>query len=951
MLKRNSMNWFTKKFIYKFAAAASKIQRYHIANPSVKFFINQYEDAIPWNEVEKNMSNGEDPEKFIQNYISSKLLPSLGEKIDPNNKNNYFMKREDILDDTVIDELRMTDEARGVRPPSSYSDSIMQRARELILKDINDEKSTQFNRWWSYINEEEIYSQDPAFQFSILKPMIESSPSTKKNGPPPVNGEIIAGIWQDIHEKGVDQMNILKKYKKLAVAEEKKRSESEGAIETSQGGRWIRIKGKQNSANDQEFRKNVDRLKSLSQSTGWCTGRGMAEPYLSKGDFYLYLIGDNAVVAIRLDGNRVAEIRGKFNDQKQLNPYWQEVINFLADKPFDYKGCSQYKTLFEIYLMNAKLERGSEEYNAVLNNIKKDHSIYLQLSEENKKKFPEFLDAAKLGFEKDINKFLYALEGIGPGEDKKGQYLHAFEEFQDHYNRLPQEIKNAMGDIRPRIIQAHKVAFRNNPYLFPDFPPDIQSTFSPREQKEAWISYVQDDPYRLNNPSIPREVRAELAPNTKAMWANKLKYTANHLDYMPKEALELFTPQELEGYVLNDFAKFPVARMGGELYKLKRVEDLANKGVVSRDKIVNILKQFSMSYPDLTYLIPQEYQNSMFQGQQAHQVGYLLESELGKLMDNPESFSMLNIDTQKALLQNKKYRDQVVQAFLNQKANYRGMLAEWWEKIPPSIRRYMPLPDTIEVAKYYALLLMRNPQEQIPNDISLMVRNELKKMNRTSATIRFNMVKSSSRKNRLIKTSKKKDTGFDYSDLIRGFWDKLLYDERDRLKISFNTENDSPVDDPRYIAIEKEQKSGDHIRKYRLYAQLMCAGGDWENPIYYFRCQVDTKTYFDNQDEWSDTWSKGEYLLIHIPSMKDGNKNLRKLDEKKWEYGLTDNSEDDGYDFKSKDIKKLWEDLEKKVPQRVTEFFEESCDYDIDKDELLKKYNVYSHFDLSKLLK
>ncbi len=89
------MNWH-KRLLFKTAAAASKIKRYNIASPSVKFFIHKYENIIPWNDVEKAKTSNQSPEEVINNFISTKLLPSLLSKIEPASKDNNYMKRYDV---------------------------------------------------------------------------------------------------------------------------------------------------------------------------------------------------------------------------------------------------------------------------------------------------------------------------------------------------------------------------------------------------------------------------------------------------------------------------------------------------------------------------------------------------------------------------------------------------------------------------------------------------------------------------------------------------------------------------------------------------------------------------------------------------------------------------------------------------------------------------------------
>jgi hypothetical protein len=353
------MNWYSPFKLLKVAAAKDKIQRYDITDPSIRFFIHRYETSIPWDEADKVKKSGGDVGVYLQKFISKNLLSSLAEKINPQSPDSNFMKPDNIPDEDVVIELNITAEAQGMSPKDVYPPDTILRGRQLLLDDINNEKKLQFDRWWEYMGKEETYAQNPAFQYSILKPMIDSSPPTKKNSSPPLNAEVLSGLWSEVNN-GVDQMNVLKKYRKLSVKAETDKIKKEGEEDTEEGGNWVRLKGGPNASSPEELKENIDRLKNLSQGTKWCTARGMADTYLPRGDFYLYLENEKAVVAIRCEGNRVVEIRGYDNKQEYLDPYWETVINFLSKTNLDYQNNPHYKALQKIMIMNADIEVGDD---------------------------------------------------------------------------------------------------------------------------------------------------------------------------------------------------------------------------------------------------------------------------------------------------------------------------------------------------------------------------------------------------------------------------------------------------------------------------------------------------------------------------------------------------------------------------------------------------------------
>lgn len=713
------MSWYSKTKLIKLAGAKDKIQRYGVIDPSVKFLIHRYENDMPWDDIAKIKKSGGSVDSYIQEFVTSTLMPSLGSRIDPQSPDNYFFSPKSIKDEDVIIELNNTAVAQGMQPRERYEDSTIKRARAMILKDINDEKALQFNEWWNYMQDEEIYARNPAFQYSILKPIIDSSKSNKKNGAPPLNAEILAHIWDDINEKGVDQMNIPKKYKKLTVKAEKDRAKSEeGALGLPQDSNWIRIKGGPSVDSKQELDDNIKRLKSLSQGTGWCTGRGHAAIYLPDGDFYLYLKDDKAVVAIRNVGNKVREIRGLNNSPKNLKPYWKEITSFLPTTGLDYQNNEHYKMLEDIQMMNEEMVAGSSIYHKVLEKIRKNHKYYLQLSDENKQKFIEFRQTAAIGYETELEKILSRIEGA-----KEDSYLFNFDTFQDNYNDIPPEIKALLPDMQARVLQVHKHAFAANPKLFPEFAPEIQRMFTPEEQRDGWLLYVYSDPYHYNDPNIPEEIRAEVDLNrVTESWRNLLSNNIDHVDNIHEDVLPLFQPGEIENYILEDFAKYPTVIIGGKLVKLERMNKYIQQRRIDPNKVVQILADEVKNYPNNTewlLRLPPIYREEVMKQTNVQTV--VDEGNKSNTIKDPESFKHLDQGTQDSLLQ--QYGQEITDAFvIDLTKKHKGMYTSWWESMPTNVRMYMPVYHKdifTQIVDYYVSQARANPnnQEAVLNEV------------------------------------------------------------------------------------------------------------------------------------------------------------------------------------------------------------------------------------------
>lgn len=735
------MNWHSR-LIIKTAAAKSKIQKYGIVDPSVKFFIYTYENALPWDQIDKVKQKGGNAEAAIQDLISSNLMSELQTKItrtkDDSSKDNNYLAYYDIQG--------RYEEARRHPPVPADLEAAYQiyvrdpaGAEERIRGVVNKDKQERFHEWWNYVNEEDMYKNSPAFKYSVLKPIIDSSPKDKEVAPLPLNPEALAYIWDEITVKGVNQMNVLKKYRKQSAKVNEERAKS---INVSEEGekeekKWVHIPSKIKDPHNYKINKAM--LQGFSQGTSWCiAGETMSNTHLSKGDFWLYLEDNRAVVAIRLDNNeKVMEIRGHQHPDSEgwtkLKPYWKEVTSFLSKSNFNYTDNAQYKKLKRIVLMNDNLVRGSDNYNTLVDMLRTDHKAYEEISDENRVKFPEFLDIAAEGYRKEVNEYLIEIEKPGLTE---AESFTAFENFQGYFNKLPPEINNVLGDMQPRIIDAHKQAFGNNPFLFPEFPIEIQKQFTKEEKIGAWRKYIADDPYRFNDDRIG-DIKESLNLNMKGLWLDKIKTNPLHLDYMPKAILKEFGPNELAPILLEDFAQFPVSqRYMGVYDKLNRIEPFVQQGVISRDQIVTIFRNSLRTNPEWIDAIPPQYKEEVMGGQNVAEMVEVIRDKAIRSIQTPDYFKSLSPDVQNAVLE--QYGLDVGNAFAKNAERYLGMMHQFWVTVPESLRLFWinnPDKDTAgiveQTATFYAQQLAQNMSEfdkifpQIPSEIQGKVWSKL----------------------------------------------------------------------------------------------------------------------------------------------------------------------------------------------------------------------------------
>jgi hypothetical protein len=155
-------------------------------------------------------------------------------------------------------------------------------------------------------------------------------------------------------------------------------------------------------------------------------------------------------------------------------------------------------------------------------------------------------------------------------------------------------------------------------------------------------------------------------------------------------------------------------------------------------------------------------------------------------------------------------------------------------------------------------------------------------------------------------TSKKE---FDYSTIADEMWRKKCKEAHDKFDIHFDHENDDDMAEARDIGID--QNFWD-MSDCKFRCELRQAGGDWENPSQYFRCQL-LDGYAKDLSHYSDP-----YFCV-IPDGDNGNTNLIKSDSGGWV--ATGNSDVDGEDLKDQ---KCWKFLKEHLAGLVDEKIKET---------------------------
>ena len=165
--------------------------------------------------------------------------------------------------------------------------------------------------WFDYvIKENDAYSN--AQRLIILSAITKDLKANNDIIPPVLNKGVLAQTITELEEKL--KVNPKENFDFNKMYQNNLRTtylEDSSTGETMTG--WVVIPSKINDS--ENFEKNVDKLKTLSHNS-WCTKSFNAEPYLSKGDFHVYLENGEPKLGVRFVGDKVEEIQGEKNNGK-----------------------------------------------------------------------------------------------------------------------------------------------------------------------------------------------------------------------------------------------------------------------------------------------------------------------------------------------------------------------------------------------------------------------------------------------------------------------------------------------------------------------------------------------------------------------------------------------------------------------------------------------------------
>lgn len=157
------------------------------------------------------------------------------------------------------------------------------------------------------------------------------------------------------------------------------------------------------------------------------------------------------------------------------------------------------------------------------------------------------------------------------------------------------------------------------------------------------------------------------------------------------------------------------------------------------------------------------------------------------------------------------------------------------------------------------------------------------------------------RTNDLLQTLYEYDRDFfSYTQMASEKWNDLVRDAMKELKVRFDLENNNTANQQREIVIPQKEWE---FTKCKFRCELYSAGGDWEVPAYYFRCQLIDGYAFGTEKY------RNSGLFVFIPGKTEGNFHLvRSKNGEDW-VAPDNNDWKKGIDPERND-RKCWEALE-----------------------------------------
>ncbi len=224
----------------------------------------------------------------------------------------------------------------------------------------NFERMRRLNQWKKYLMDiNPMYTAIPALALIIMHSITKKLTPDNREQPPIINAGALA---QTVEEMNIEleksqQFNFITHYvenlRNVELAIDKTHSIQDG---------WVKIPSKENDFAN--FATNVQKLKTLSHPS-WCTSSSMAQPYLSEGDFHIYIEGGKPKLGVRFKKDKITEIEGELNNKKIPAKYFRIIEEHIKTNALNMDNSAQ-KQMEEAEVITKKIEKFRKKHKDAL---------------------------------------------------------------------------------------------------------------------------------------------------------------------------------------------------------------------------------------------------------------------------------------------------------------------------------------------------------------------------------------------------------------------------------------------------------------------------------------------------------------------------------------------------------------------------------------------------------
>ena len=299
----------------------------------------------------KNLNNGRSNINSIKFNAYSNLSPLKADTLSFTSMKKSEFSGIDLL---VVNTFRApVEKFDGMKNFQDWCDEEIQKITEKDYtttrdKQANIQRKELLNEWFDYVLKE-----NDAYTNSISLLILDGITKNLKNDnnalPPILDKGILASTIQNItdllKENPKAQINFYKLYQTRLMkkyASDIQPTENNGPHSNQTG--WIIIPSKENDP--QHFEENVKKLKTLSHDS-WCTKTYNAEPYLTEGDFHVYLENGKPKLGVRFDKDVIQEIQGEKNDKEIPLKYLSIAQEHVKDSKLSHSTEEEFERAYD----------------------------------------------------------------------------------------------------------------------------------------------------------------------------------------------------------------------------------------------------------------------------------------------------------------------------------------------------------------------------------------------------------------------------------------------------------------------------------------------------------------------------------------------------------------------------------------------------------------------------